>query len=244
MNWDAYFKALEAFFNRYYKASNPKESSLVDNSTNLVERTDYDFETVDTNVSAEGYRYSWPLHAEVLRKYSNFFRRALARHSGKVMLKPVDPEIMSFIISWMYDGWNEAATNLFGCVNGLERDFRRNPLPVDTIANTMVLGSYLDMPLLCYEAHWGIMLQLAMLVVEVRDDSYFSHKLYWKQKPFLRAADALEGGGTFLGAELGQMIREFMEGLKGVHNVGEASEVYKRVFLAEDQWILAEELER
>lgn len=105
------------------------------------------------------------------------------------------------------------------------------------MAMILLLGDYLDMPLLCYESRHRIIQELVDVVVSVERQLAFNYILRLKQAPFVRAADILHDSGTILGEELAQGIKDLFKDLEGVHNLRRAIEGFMRAFPDED-WML------
>ncbi|XXG94244.1 hypothetical protein Hte_000498 [Hypoxylon texense] len=235
MNHAAYLKGQKAFFRRYYQRL-PDSSNLlmVDDRLEAVKPTLYLRSTADTHVSIKGVNDPWALHAEVLHKYSNFFRRALSENSEDTPIKnislgSVDAKMMSFVASWMYYGWDRATSKTFGS---------KECLPAATMAKIFLLADHLDMPLLCYESRCRILQELARAVASARRHLAINHCVLKQVYPFQQVGKVLRDSGTVQGDQLGREIENFIQNVKGAHNWFGVTKAFLAVFPKEGKWML------
>ncbi|KAI1779587.1 hypothetical protein F4818DRAFT_436890 [Hypoxylon cercidicola] len=206
--------SVNAFFDRYYRNVHQSRRALMASpDIDYINRyIEFDAGTVDMRIAMAGdTSRHWDLHSDVVIKYSNFFRMAL---SGKfadltTLHIPVHPDIMSFIVTWMYNGWDYDSLK---AVN-LHREPESERKSETVIAARILLAAdYLDMPQLCYDCYEAIIYRLVRLIMSA-DDPQFAHDLIVKQQPFVEAADVLRNSGARLVNEFAHGITDLLQDL-------------------------------
>ncbi|KAI1381937.1 hypothetical protein F4677DRAFT_458258 [Hypoxylon crocopeplum] len=220
---------IESFYRKFFgnKSRSRRRSLMIDESTDPMNLAQYNVRNTDVAIRIAGSDRSWAVHETIVAKYSNFFGRGLAGGFSEslkkeINLHEVNETIVDFVITYMYEGWVQAATKTFDI-------WMADLLPINTIAQILVLADYLDMPVLCYEAYKKIESGLARLVATARWDVQFSHSLCVRGKPFLEAVEVLENG-SIIGADISAKITDLLTGLKGVNTLQDAARVFESIF--------------
>lgn len=114
---------------------------------------------------------------------------------------------------------------------------------MDKVAEVMLIGDYLDIPGLCYEAYSRIVQGLVKIVTDYRSTIYFLHNLSSRKKPFKEVARILEESDTPMGCKVAKNIGKLFKELKEAHDIAAAEAAFNRHFKHEWEYLQFERIE-
>ncbi|KAI1079823.1 hypothetical protein F5B20DRAFT_580976 [Whalleya microplaca] len=211
-----------------------RQALMVDPTLHAVEPVEYNAETADVRILCGGR--SWPVHADVITKYSNFFKRALSgffleARTKEITMHGIDHKMIDLVIDYVYSGWRSLRRRRLKIPMERRRGLWKIPnVHIETIAQLLIAADYLDMELLCRDAYSEICEQVAKVVFQTRSEIQWKHNVGRDRPTFMATADILRRQGSSKFLQTGQRIARFFNEVMLVDGYDDAFALYCRTF--------------